>query len=262
MGMTVGGDSELRFGSPPIQQVILGAYFKPIVTIGFMHFLPILEEWRRLYPNLHELPHVHSWRLFTEAERAESVGRPIVTPMFALQSEDGQRTLEFQHDRLLLTWRFEAEGSDKEYVGFASLRDELQERLSELAASFKQVAGVEVALERADATYQNLVDMPARDFFIGVLSSWAVDKAAFAEPAVYSGMRLAGLGDRDDNDVITLVAMEDGPDGEGTDFTIDVERTIKDGEDYLDALDDAHQIVLDIFVRISGESLLRTWGRR
>lgn len=262
MGTSAGAKSELHFESPPVQQVTLGAYFKPIVTLGVLQFVPILEQWRTLYPQLNELPHVHSWRPFTDAERAEAVGRPIVTPMFELQSGDGQRTINVQHDRLVLTWRFEAEGSDKEYAGYASLKEELEQRLSELAISLKDIAGFEVTLERADATYQNLVDMPARDFFVGMLTSWSSDKATFDVPSAYSGMRLAGLADRDDDDIATVVAIEDGPDGVGTDFTIDVERTVKEGEEYLDALDDAHQIVLDIFVQVSGGNLMETWGRR
>jgi uncharacterized protein (TIGR04255 family) len=252
---------ELKFESPPVQQVRLAVYFEPVMTVGSFHLMPILSQWKEDYPQLDESPHIHNWRPRTEPEAEEGEGRRYVTPNFILQTADGQRSLQVQQDRLVLLWRFEAEGSPKEYVGYASLRAELEKRIAQLSHSVKEVAGVDLIPERVDTTYQNLVDVAARDFCVGILTSWSTSRASFETSTAYSGMRLAGFAD-DDDDVETLVAIDTGPDGEGTDFTIDVERTIKEGEDYLVALDDAHQVVLRIFVQLASADMMSSWGRR
>ena len=261
MSLSSGSESQLRFSSPPVQQVVLGVYFRPAVELATVHLMPILNEWVRDYPRLDESAPVPGWRPRTESERKLSEGRRYVTPLFVLATADGQRSLQIQQDRLVLTWRFEAEGSPKKYDGYTSLRKELDLRVRQLQVSTQEVAGVEITPERTDATYQNLVDLPVPDFCVGVLTSWSENGNAAGLGTEYSGMRLAGFPD-DDEFTETLVSIEDGPDGEGTDFTIDVERTLKDDEGYLAALDGAHATVIQTFIRLSSPSLRESWGEQ
>lgn len=261
MGAPAEPESELKFESPPVQQVILGIYFQPLLLIGALQLLPILNQWREDYPMIEELRSTPPWRPLTDAERQESSGRLAVAPLFVLVSPNNQRTIHLQYDRIILTWRFEAEGSSKEYVGYQALRAELARRTEELISELSEKANVEVKPERIDITYQNLIDMTSRDFCVGVLTAWSSTKAAIGVPSGYSGMRFEGFED-DEEHVDTLVAIEDGPDGEGTDLTIDVDCDVAAKDSYIDALDEAHDVVVRLFERFSSAELMASWGRR
>lgn len=264
MDAALGYDSELRFENPPVQQVVLSIFFRPLVALQTSHLIPIISQWSEHYPQLDELSTIGTWRPLEpeEANEIVNLGRRTRTPLFILQSADGQRSLQFQQDRLELVWRFEAEGSSNEYIGYIALRDEIEKRLSEFADSVRQVANLEVVPERSDATYQNLVDMPVRDFSVGVLTSWELSKASPDHQSLYSGIRLGAFLREGDDNSDTLVAIEPGPDGEGTDFTIEAQQIIRDGGSYMTALDEAHQIVLRIFTQLVSEDLLESWGRQ
>ena len=263
MDAALGHDSELRFESPPIQQVVLSIFFKPLFALQVSQLIPIIAQWSDHYPQLDDLPRAPFWRSLTPEEDKEvrNLGRTR-TPLFVLQSAGGQRSLQFQQDRLELVWRFEAEGSRNEYVGYVALKREIGQRFSEFAESIQRSANLDVVPERSDATYQNLVDMPVRDFCVGVLTSWESSKATPENQTVYSGMRLRGFLQDDDENGDTLVAIDPGPDGDGTDFTIDVQRLVREDVSYLTALDEAHQVVLCMFTRLVSTDLLESWGRQ
>ena len=263
MDAALGHDSELRFESPPIQQVVLSIFFKPLFALQVSQLIPIINQWSAHYPHLEEFSRISVWRSLTpeEANEVRSVGR-MRTPLFVLQSAGGQRSLQFQQDRLELVWRFEAEGSCNEYVGYVALKREIEQRFSEFAESMQRSANLDVVPERSDATYQNLVDMPVRDFCVGVLTSWESSKASPENQTFYSGMRLSGFLQDDDEDGDALVSIDPGPDGGGTDFTIDVQRPVREDVSYLTALDEAHQVVLRIFTRLVSADLLESWGRQ
>ncbi len=258
MDATSGHDGELRFESPPIQQVVLSVFFKPLVTLKVSQLIPIISRWLDHYPQLSELSRLPSWRSLTPEEANEARGQPR-TPLFVLQNVGDHRSLQFQQDRLEIVWRFEAEGSRNEYVGYVALKREIEQRFSEFVESMKRSANLDVVPERSDATYQNLVDMSVRDFCVGVLTSWESSKASPENQTFYSGMRFSRFLQEDGD---TLVSIDPGPDGEGTDFTIDVQRPVRESVSYSTALDEAHQAVLRIFTRLLSADLLESWGRQ
>lgn len=260
MSTSSGAERGLHFDSPPVQQVTLGIYFRPLLDLRNLQFVPILQKWRASYTQIEELPRVPLWRPLSAAEVGKQGGRRTNPPLYILQTADGQRSIDVQNDRLLLTWRFEAEGSPKEYIGYSALKDELVTRFAEFESTLRD-AGLSADPERTDATYQNLVDMDVRDFCVGVLTGWELTSSSYNVASSYSGMRFGDLaGDSDQTE--TLIAIENGPDGEGTDFTIDVERQLLEGETFVDGLDDAHDSVLRNFELICSAELMNSWGRR
>jgi len=262
MGGSLGQDAgELRLESPPVQQVVLSIFLKPLLALRTSQLIPIIGKWEKSYPQLDELPHQQSWRPLTSDEVGElgSLGRPSPTPLFIMRSADQQRSLQIQRDRFELVWRFEATGSQNEYVGYRSLREEIEQRFSEFSDAVRETAKLEVIPERADATYQNLIDMPVRDFCVGVLSSWESSNASLSVASAYSGMRLGGL-EGEPEGGYSVIRIDPGPDGQGTDLTIDVQCPVSPDRSYLVSLDEAHRLVVSLFTGLVGAELLESWG--
>lgn len=256
---------DLRFENPPVQQVTLSIFFAPLFEMPSVVLLSILSKWHADYSSVEEVAPDSLWRRPSESESETLRGDARATywppPMYVMSQDDGQKSIRVQHDRFEQVWRFTPQVEGSRYIGYEALRTELIERFDEFSEAVEEAIGKRPVPERLDATYQNLVDLPTRAFCIGVLSGWRCDELAVGYDSEYSGMRLTNLSDTGDVDTDTLVAIDPGPDGNGTDFLIDV-QCMKTGEsEYIDRLDLAHATVLQIFERLTSEDLRRGWGQ-
>ncbi|NYD91453.1 TIGR04255 family protein [Sphingomonas melonis] len=79
-------------------------------------------------------------------------------PRIALGSEDGDRTLTFQADRLTYSWVRTAELLDEDdYPGFDELVKELQPVIERFATLVQETANVTVSYKVAELTYVNVI---------------------------------------------------------------------------------------------------------
>lgn len=243
----------------PVREITVGMYFRPLFALRNLQLVAALERWRPVYPRVEEVSRLGVWRSLTAAEAGVRALYGTSTPRYVLTTPDGRRSLEVQNDRLLLLRRSYARDSPHEHPGYPAVRDELALRFTELVAALRP-GGVRPVPETADVTLHSFVDMDVRDFCVGVLTGWSSTRSACGVGSVYSGLRLDEL-DGDPDGTQARFSAEMGSGEEGTEFMIEVERRLPDGETVVDALGEAHATALRHLGRLIGDELMGSWGR-
>lgn len=254
--------ADLKLARPPVQQVTLSVFSAPRWDLMTHEILAIIKRWGD-YPKLDEFPRTSSWRTFTEDEsfaRFDSERRSL-SPNFVLSSAAGDRSIRVQQDRFELVWRFSAESSESRYPGYARLREELSTRLNEYTTQVREVAGGEIDIQRADVTYENLIDLPVREFCLGIVSGWQSVQVADICPSSYSGMRFGGFEDLGDDRTYSSVAIDPGPDELGTNFIIDVQCDVASSAEFFHRLDLAHSTAISLFSSLTSDQMRHEWGQ-
>ncbi|MGW5740776.1 TIGR04255 family protein [Amycolatopsis sp. NPDC003861] len=253
----------IEFERPPVQQVTLSLFFEPRFDLLTSDIFSARQRWVDRYPKLDEFPTTSAWRNFGEDGYVVAVGAAhVILPSYVMSSVNGDRAIRVQQDRFELVWRFADPDVGSRYVGYESLKQELLDRFDEFCQEVAVAADNPIEVLRMDATYENLVDINVRDFCVGMLTGWKVASPVDLPASKYSGMRFSDVEDAGDEQSHNFVAVDPGPDGIGTNFIVDVQCDRVEGSSLGDRLDVAHTAALELFFRLTSDSMRAEWGQR
>jgi uncharacterized protein (TIGR04255 family) len=95
------------YDSPPVNEVVLGLIFQPLVSLRVVHFGLIWEKIRADYPVIEHAPPLG----FEEAIMSQPVsGWPLFVPRVWFINRTQDKLIQLQHDRFYVNWRSRAEG--------------------------------------------------------------------------------------------------------------------------------------------------------
>lgn len=146
---------KVRFKKPPINEVVIGAYFEPPLTAFRSEHVGLL--WSRLradFPKVEQRPPITGINPGQEATL--TVGDEfMVMPRFWFVSEDEVTVLQIQKDAFLLNWR----RRDSEYPHYAENLKPSFDRYYEVFERFLQedVGLTSPAINRSELTYIDLI---------------------------------------------------------------------------------------------------------
>lgn len=262
--MDARSDESVRFDDPPVQQVILSIYCEAMIELSVVDVLALFSRWSEDYPHLsQELP-ADIWDNSgrNAIQQAISEGTHWPLPLLTIIDADGAKSIRVQEDRFELVWRSQPGESYLPYVGYTRLRQELLSRFSDFSSFLAGGPEITVKPRRVDATYNNYLDAAPSDVMVGMLTNWQVDSASPNLPNKYSNLHLHDTLTDDKGQVQVIVYVDPGPDGSGTDWTIDVQCRLEESGDPIARLDDAHKHVIETFLTLSGPELRQKWGEK
>lgn len=144
------------FTRPPVAEVALAVGFQPLAGLRAVQLGRLWDLWRDQYPVLDEqppLPPAYDQR----PGFAVTFGPPPVNRHWFL-SDDGDRLVQLQADRLVVNWR---QTPGRDYPRYRVLREEFVQRLDEVARFSREGGWGDLRVTDAELTYVNLVVGPA-----------------------------------------------------------------------------------------------------
>lgn len=147
----------VKFKNPPINEVIIGAYFdQPIMPLRSEHIGLFWSQIRSEFPNIQQQPELTLPIVGPNFSlQFGLVDEPYPMPRFWFSSEDGTILIQIQKNAFILNWR-KREGEYPHFENVKGLFDRyLENFLSFLRAELK-VDGVSIQV--TELTYSNLVE--------------------------------------------------------------------------------------------------------
>jgi uncharacterized protein (TIGR04255 family) len=151
----VSSSERVFFARPPVAEVALAAYFSPPLALRTPHVGMLWERWRDQFPRFEDhsvLPPV-----VPETFTPSTLSMQLVTGPDGIRtwfvSEEGDRLIQVQADRLVLNWRKTPTRQD--YPSYDDLRPAFVEALTtflDFAALHRLGAGM---IQQAEVTYTN-----------------------------------------------------------------------------------------------------------
>lgn len=157
------------YGTPPLNELVLGAQFSPIPGYSTVDAGVIWELFRSEFPIVQEQPPLSPQ--FETFGGGASPGvqiqfGPMISPMrLWFVTEQGDHLLQFQPDRLLLNWRQNGEGTYPRYEQIAAV---FHECLCKLRDHVLAAKGYELDINQIEITYINII--PVED--VSEQSKW------------------------------------------------------------------------------------------
>ncbi len=163
-----------EFEQPPLDEVVIGVQFTPLVGYSSVHASEIWELFKSEFPHVQEHPMLDP--------KFETFGRGAIQPSFQFQfgppplgsrlwfiSTDGNHLLQFQSDRLLANWR--KAGVEVDYPRFEAIASNFKKNLQALSGFCEENFGGPLVVNQAELTYVNLI--PVESF--AACSDWLVN---------------------------------------------------------------------------------------
>lgn len=181
-------------------------------------------------------------------------GWPIPRTEFA----SDERSLSVQGDELEVVWNF-GDNDEKDYPGFDSLMEELEQVLTDLVASVQEHE-VSITPHEAECFYVNEIDgLTAPELAVGVLTDWADVQPRAVPEQGYVGVRLHGCGHTEEHHCSSYVMVDSNEDGAPV-LSFRVGRVLDEDEDAAEAMRQAHDELIDLFRSHTPDRLRAQWG--
>ena len=146
----------VTFGNPPLEEVIVGAYFaQPIIALRAEHVGLFWSQIRKDLPVIQQQSQLYSPFGPTQPVGFPGPGEAYPMPRFWLISEDQSILVQIQKNAFLLNWR----KRDDEYPRFEKVKSEFDRYYSAFTVFVSQELHTEMPLIQAtELAYSNLVD--------------------------------------------------------------------------------------------------------
>jgi uncharacterized protein (TIGR04255 family) len=149
------------FARPPVSEVALAVYFSPSLALRTVHAGMIWERWREAYPRSEDQPVLppvppEDFGLPHPVFQVQFIGQPAGFRTWYL-SEQGDRVVQIQPDRLVLNWRRLSE--PEPYPRYETLRPEFEGLLNNLmdfCAAHEIGTGT---IQHAEVSYTNPIPL-------------------------------------------------------------------------------------------------------
>jgi uncharacterized protein (TIGR04255 family) len=145
----------VTFNKPPLEEVIVGAYFAQPIPLRLEHVGLFWSEVRKELPAIQQVPELAL--PFGPTQTFGSIGPGELYPMprFWLISEDESILVQVQRNAFLLNWR----KRNDEYPIFAGVKWKFDRYYSAFASFVSRELHTEMpAIQTTELTYSNLVD--------------------------------------------------------------------------------------------------------
>lgn len=253
-GMAPDDATAFALERPPVRQVVLTLGFTASPPIQGWHLASFYNRMRDRYLSVEEVAPrpSESAELPYEILPADG-GWPIPRSEFAAPD----RALALQGDQLEVQWNF-GSPEQRKYVGFESLIEDLSAVYEDLVSV---LAGhdIEVSPSRAECYYVNAIEeFSATELAVGVLTDWAAASPQAANNSGYVGVRMHSCPAEEKHNCSSLVMVDSQDDGHPN-LSLRVRRQVQE-EPPLDAMNDAHEELIELFKRHTSDELRRGWG--
>ncbi|MFB7982475.1 TIGR04255 family protein [Streptomyces vinaceus] len=257
------------FERPPVIEVACGVQFRAVPGLRGVALAPLFKQWRGEFPVYEEQPPL------PPVVEASPAGGPAVQVFFGNTPDvrhwfidsSGHDLVQLQQDRLIVNWR---EGEPRaSYPRFASVRDNLAARLTDLSDFLASEGLGKLEITHAEVSYINAIEPKGGG--LGGLDSIVKDwplfpghhlgrpmaaRAAFEFPVPGLGPagRLAvslGPGGRSNGEVTLFMTMTAQGRTEGA-----------SSDAALSFVDMAHEHVVRSFGELTTDAQHAQWGRR
>ncbi|MCB0020660.1 MAG: TIGR04255 family protein [Anaerolineales bacterium] len=147
----------VKYKNPPINEVIIGAYFdQPVMPLHSEHIGVFWSQIRAELPNIQQQPELTLPIVGPNISiQFGMTDEPYPMPRFWLSSEDGSILLQIQKNAFILNWRRRA-GAYPHFENVKKLFDRYFERFLAFLRTELRVDDVNVQV--AELTYSNLVE--------------------------------------------------------------------------------------------------------
>ncbi len=261
-----------HFEAPPVREVILTVMFEPVTSLQTLHLAPLRVAWAGEYPKVSEMTPLPPWRLPLDRAQVEIIGSgsnwPV--PLCLLTNSAGDRALQVQNDRFVVSWRFDNQAGH--YPGYQALLAELRDKFDQLSEVLTQAVGEAPAVGKVEASYRNLLEgIAPQDLTLGIMTAWQkVDASPIVRDAAYIGFRMHYHPDTTDADVSVLIGVdpdaglstpkENGNTYMSSTFSIEADCAVSVDQEYAERLTKAHDMLISAFLDLTTEDMRKAWG--
>lgn len=249
------------FRRPPVVEVAMSFGFLPLSGLEFAAMADLRSLWVNRYPNTQEQPFLESAPTPQQSIKVE-FGFGMPPRRLWLLSEQGDRVIQVQRDRLIANWRA-VPGAVEPYPRYGPLRDEFLGRWQEFE-KFLLSSGISQSLspQYGEVTYVNLVEANGA----GPLDISAVLKMNREGELWRDGVRTTAVSQSwEFPDVKTTLTMVANVDAGTPDAPIVLQITANTGigesRDAVSALNLAHDFVVGTFGAVTTDAMQQRWER-
>ncbi len=184
-----------------------------------------------------------------------------------LSNESSDQSVRIHSDRFSLLWTFRgnSEASTKlAYPGFLTLRAELLRRYALFAEIVEEGTGERPSPRRVEAEYTNeLSQDDAHRVLLIMAGVENISQSAGQLPSNFLGMRSHRCASPETHECTITVGIQISSSGDEPDAFVFLEssRAVSQDLDHWDALDQAHDALIDEFVRVTDAEMHASWGR-
>ena len=160
------------FGSPPLDEVVVGVQFASPKHYSSVHAKDVWGLFKETYPKIQEHPPLEpSFETFGGSSAQPSLKfkfgpAPLHSRLWFI-SEQENHLIQFQNDRFLLNWR--KRSKDQDYPRFESIAESFNNHLDLLQGYFQASLGSQLDINQAEVSYINTVPLDnysrAREWF-------------------------------------------------------------------------------------------------
>lgn len=259
--------SEVRFANPPVRFVILTVFFEPLVDLKTTHIGSLFDIWKTAYPRVSETGPYEYFTLPGAADESDEEGSkrdadswPM--PFIQFTDELSDVGLGFQADRFFLRWAFGDDGST--YPGFIDLFAEMKLKYEQFQDRVLDVTGASPRPTAVECHYTNdLSTVPAS-------AVEGTEELMLAEFGPFG----TALRNRDINSFSLQFSCAATRGNPGSEMRVTADRfgelvragltsnQIVGDRDAFEALQDAHDELIDMFMLVTTESMRSVWGQQ
>jgi uncharacterized protein (TIGR04255 family) len=148
------------FGSPPLEEVVVGVQFAPPSNYSSVLARDVWEIFKDKYPNVEEHPPLEpAFETFGGSNlqsglRFQIGTGPLRSRLWFISNEQ-DHLIQFQEDRFLLNWRRRPEGKD--YPRFETIADSFRSHLGSLEQFFRTSLDANLDISQAEISYINII---------------------------------------------------------------------------------------------------------
>jgi uncharacterized protein (TIGR04255 family) len=262
---------ELHFDNPPLREVKLSLFFDAIRSLRTLHLGPLRAEWHDEYPKLSESAPLAPWQRPDPPSVVEFIGTgsnwPV--PFCWFTNLRGDRALQLQSDRFIVSWRFDPDSG--RYPGFVELRRELAERFDRFSKVVEAAVGQQPDVRQVEVEYSNLIaGIRPEELALGVLTEWQTRDLGIGRSINYLGLRVRYYESADSPGVGVLVGVDpaeglDRPDEtaeSASTLTLNADCQVAETDEYLAQISRCHDVIIMLFLRLTTSEMHEKWGAR
>ena len=146
----------VKYRNPPINELIIGAYFEPIMPLHAEHIGLFWGQVRNEFPKIQQQPEL-SLPIVAPALTFQIgfTDEAYPMPRFWLVAEDDTMLMQIQKNAFLLNWR----KRETDYPHFENVKSYFDKYFALYSRFLKKELGIEViGIQIAELTYSNLVE--------------------------------------------------------------------------------------------------------
>jgi uncharacterized protein (TIGR04255 family) len=147
--------SPSKFDRPPVQEVVIGAYFEPLENLRSYHYGEFARLWRGEFPTVQDQPALPSPDLLGWDTAPIQFLEPDALPRCWFINEEGDLLIQLQRDRLIQNWR--KRGDD--YPHYSDLRPRFEEAWRDFQTLADELGIGPVQIVKGEVSYINPIPL-------------------------------------------------------------------------------------------------------